>query len=388
MNYPIRKIDDVCLVIAGQSPEGKYYNSEGNGLPFYQGKKEFGERYIGVPTTWTSVITKEAIEGDILMSVRAPVGPVNFATQKICIGRGLAAIRPNSEVSPDFLFYFFKKHESEITGSVGAVFDSINKAQIGAIEIPIPPLQEQQQIVSILDEAFAAIDQAKANIEKNITNAKELFQSKLNEIFSQEGDGWEMKKLGEIYDVRDGTHDSPKYIDTGYPLITSKNLKQNQINYENVKYISEIDFKLINKRSKVEIGDVLFAMIGTIGNPVVIKKEPDFAIKNVALFKVPKNQDSEYLRFYLESASGHLNSEAKGSTQQFVGLGYLRNYPINIPSLERQIEIVRLLNQLENYTFSLLENYKNQLENLQNLQKSILQKAFSGELTSQKQVDA
>jgi type I restriction enzyme, S subunit len=113
---------------------------------------------------------------------------------------------------------------------------------------------------------------------------------------------WAIKKLGEVYDVRDGTHDSPKYINEGYALITSKNLKNDSLNYDNVNYISEHDYFNINKRSKVDVGDVLFAMIGTIGNPIVIKDEPDFAIKNVALFKVPENQDSYFLKYYLDSS--------------------------------------------------------------------------------------
>src|SRR5690606_9492420 len=93
---------------------------------------------------------------------------------------------------------------------------------------------------------------------------------------------WDIKIMSEVYDVRDGTHDSPKYQDEGYPLITSKNLKDGIITFDKIKYISEEDYISINKRSKVDIGDVLFAMIGTIGNPTVITEEPNYAIKNVA----------------------------------------------------------------------------------------------------------
>ncbi len=88
-----KMLGDLADVIAGQSPEGSFYNSSGDGLAFYQGKKDFGDKFIGRPTTWTTRVTKVALEGDVLMSVRAPVGPVNFATEKACIGRGLAAIR-------------------------------------------------------------------------------------------------------------------------------------------------------------------------------------------------------------------------------------------------------------------------------------------------------
>ncbi|MEI6065762.1 MAG: restriction endonuclease subunit S [Methylococcaceae bacterium] len=95
---------EVCTVIAGQSPEGKFYNASGDGLPFYQSKKQYGEKYIGEPTTRT---TKEAEANDILMSVRVPVGSINFATQKICVGRGLSAIRATKLIDYEFLFNFF-----------------------------------------------------------------------------------------------------------------------------------------------------------------------------------------------------------------------------------------------------------------------------------------
>lgn len=150
-NWQTKKLGEVCDVIAGQSPEGKFYNKKEKGLSFYQGKKEFGEKFIGEPTTWTTKITKEALAGDILMSVRAPVGPINFATQKICIGRGLAAIRAGKDIDKDFLFYFLLFSEEKIIGNAGAVFASINKRDIENLEISVPPMAEQKRIVAKLD---------------------------------------------------------------------------------------------------------------------------------------------------------------------------------------------------------------------------------------------
>jgi len=181
--WEVKKLGDVCDIIAGQSPLGKYYNDNANGLPFYQGKKEFREKYIGEPVKWTTKVTKEAIKNDILMSVRAPVGPINFSTQKICIGRGLASIRAGKLIDREFLFNFLLKHENEIVGNTGAVFNSINKTQIGSIGIPLPPLPEQKRIVSILDKAFAEIEKAKSNARQNLKNAKELFESYLQGVF-------------------------------------------------------------------------------------------------------------------------------------------------------------------------------------------------------------
>jgi len=132
------KLGDVAKVISGQSPESKYYNKNSNGLPFYQGKTEFTDRIIGEPKYWTTKITKITEKNDILMSVRAPVGPVNFTTQKICIGRGLAAIRVNAKINPIYLFVYLQSIQDQIKGNGGAVFDSINRSQIENIKILIP----------------------------------------------------------------------------------------------------------------------------------------------------------------------------------------------------------------------------------------------------------
>jgi len=115
-------------------------------------------------------------------------------------------------------------------------------------------------------------------------------------------DGWKIEKLGKIFDVKDGTHDSPKYVidDTTYPLLTSKNIKNGKLSLSDCNYISKKDFDKINQRSKVHKNDIIMPMIGTIGNPLLIIDEPNFAIKNVALFK-PKNDNPKFLLHYLKS---------------------------------------------------------------------------------------
>ena len=173
-DLPVANLGDVAEIIAGQSPPGNSYNATGSGMPFYQGKAEFGESFIGEPAKWTTEPKRIAEYGDILMSVRAPVGPVNLTTQRVCIGRGLAAIRP----FPDFLFthyafYVLRSLESHITGTTGAVFASIDKASIAKIKIPLPPLETQQAIVAELDEEQAAVDHARrlaARMEQRIQN--------------------------------------------------------------------------------------------------------------------------------------------------------------------------------------------------------------------------
>ncbi len=385
--WKIKTIGDVCKVIAGQSPEGKFYNDNGNGLPFYQGKKEYGEKYIGEPTTWTTKVTKEAEANDILMSVRAPVGPINFATQKICIGRGLAAIRATNLIDKEFLFNFLLKHESEIVGNTGAVFNSINKAQIEAIEIPLPPLPEQQRIVAILDEAFAAIAKAKTNAEQNLKNAKELFESYLQVVFENGNENWETKCLDEL-----GTITSSKriykseYVKDGVPFYRTKEIKElsNGKNITLELFISRERYNDIKKSFGVpQISDLLMSAVGTIGEIMVIENNDEFYFKdgNIVWFKGFKSLDTNYLKFALTAFVEKIKSLAIGAAYSALTIEKLNKYQISFPkTIEEQQTIVQKLNALSAETKKLEVIYNQKINDLEELKKSVLQKAFSGEL--------
>ncbi|MBK2335288.1 restriction endonuclease subunit S [Francisella tularensis subsp. novicida] len=190
--------------------------------------------------------------------------------------------------------------------------------------------------------------------------------------------GWEWKKLGEVFDVKDGTHDSPKYKEIGYPLVTSKNLKNNSLDLTSCKFISNDDFIKINQRSKVDKGDLLFAMIGTIGSPTIVDFEPDFAIKNVALFKPSNTYLIELLKYWLSShlTTQKMLEEAKGATQKFVGLTYLRNFPAPLPPLAEQKRIVAKLDSLFEKIDKAIELHQQNITNANTLMASALDKTF------------
>jgi type I restriction enzyme S subunit len=179
-------LGSVCKVIAGQSPESKNYNNKGEGLAFYQGKKDFGDMYINPPTVWTSEITKEAVKNDILMSVRAPVGPVNIATERICIGRGLAAIRATDRINQTYLYSYLLKIEKELVGNAGAVFNSINKTQIENLKLPLPPISKQHTTVSNISFIKNNVDIVFHSQIKKIRELTLLKQSILQRAFSGE----------------------------------------------------------------------------------------------------------------------------------------------------------------------------------------------------------
>lgn len=159
---------------------------------------------------------------------------------------------------------------------------------------------------------------------------------------------WTWLTLQDYLDVRDGTHDTPKYIEKGYPLITSKNISSGKLDFTDVKYISKKDHESISIRSKVEFGDILFAMIGSIGNPVLVDTYQEFSVKNVALFK-PYQREITNIRYvlkYLIYITDHLKANAQGAVQSFVSLNALRNTPIPIPPLDEQQRIVTKVDEL------------------------------------------
>ncbi|EKB48132.1 restriction endonuclease subunit S [Cecembia lonarensis] len=381
--WEIKKLGEVCKVIAGQSPEGKFYNSEGNGMPFYQGKKEYGEKYIGEPTTWTTKITKEAEAGDILMSVRAPVGPVNFATQIICIGRGLAAIRAGKQIDKEFLYNFLIKHENEIEGNAGAVFNSINKTQIENIEIPLPPLPEQQRIVSILDEAFAAIAKAKANAEQNLKNAKELFESYLQGVF--ENGNWETKTLKEVAKVfgRGKSKHRPRNWEGlyggDYPFIQTGEVRNaNKFITEYTQTYNEVGLAQSKLWKK---GTICITIAANIAETAILNFDACIPDSIIGFEVDEKKADLNFAYYLLQYFKAELQKLGKGSAQDNINLGTFENQYFPFPTLKEQQTIVRQLDALRAETQKLEAVYQKKIADLEELKKSILQRAFKGDLT-------
>jgi type I restriction enzyme S subunit len=168
-------------------------------------------------------------------------------------------------------------------------------------------------------------------------------------------ENWKWARLNNVYDVRDGTHDTPKYVDEGFPLVTSKNLSSGKLDMSNVKFISERDHLNIKLRSEVNSKDILFAMIGSIGNPVIVDTEREFSVKNVALFK-PYNADyycPEWLLMSLIIAQYDMKEKSTGGVQFFVSLGFVRSYPSPLPPRKEQARIVQKTTQLLNLTTEL-----------------------------------
>ncbi len=381
--YSLKKLSEICEIIAWQSPLWENYNQDWNWLPFYQWKKDFWEKYIWEPTVWTTQITKEALENDILMSVRAPVWPINFATQNICIGRGLAAIRSWKSIDKVYLFYFLLSIQDKISGNTWAVFDSINKQQIGDIQIPLPPLPEQLRIISILDETLEELDQAKENIETNLRNAKEVFNTYLLGILTNPK--YSIRMLWDLCEsVEYGSSAKSKSMGK-IPVLRMWNIQDGRFDWGKLMF-SDNEEEI--EKYSLKFNDVLFNRTNSpelVGKTAIYKWEMP-AIFAGYLIRVNRKEellDAEYLTYFLNSsiAKDYWNTVVISSVNQAnINGTKLKSYPIPTPSLEEQKSIVSQLNSLSIETKRLEFLYQQKLTHLDELRKSLLQKAFNGEL--------
>lgn len=313
----------------------------------------------------------------------AGVGRVLFLPPQSSVIGTLQYIKPNEGYDIRYIGYCLQSINLS-KYSQGATIPHIYFKDYGEEQVVVATdTLEQQRIVDILDAEFAKIDALQDNAEKNLQNAKDLFQAVLRKKLEPK-EGWNTASLSELYDVRDGTHDSPKYVSTGYPFVTSKNLKNGEIDMSDVKYISKADFNKINERSKVDKGDVLFAMIGSnLGHPALVVDEPQYAIKNVALFKVPTNMSGLLLTYLLSSdiVMNKVNKEKNGSSQPFVSLKYLRNFIVSVPkTLKEQEELASAIKQQDIRCQTIIDHYYKTCLLCNDLKQALLRKAFNGEL--------
>ncbi len=377
-------LGSVAEVIAGQSPEGKFYNANGDGLPFYQGKKEFAEKFIGNPTVWTRQTTRLSKKGDILMSVRAPVGPVNFATQDVCIGRGLAAIRTSREINPDYLFYQLLHLQPEIAGNEGAVFASINKTQIEALPVVAPSLVEQHRIVALLDEAFAGIATAKANAEKSLESAYAVFQAALASRFGGAND-WPERKLGELCEIARGG--SPRPIKA---FLTDAADGVNWIKISDAsassKYIYRTKEKIkpsgVSRSRLVHSGDFLLSNSMSFGRPYIMRTSGCIHDGWLVLSGYEGSFDQDFLFLLLGSQFMYQQFDrlAAGSTVRNLNIELASRVSVPVPPLATQKETAMELEALDGEVSNLQSLYTRKLAALGELEQSLLQQAFSGQM--------
>ena len=321
-------------------------------------------------------------ENDILFSIAGAIGRVAIVDKNILpanTNQALAIIRvPKGAYEYNFLKYILKsptiiKQFEKQKQGVAQI--NLSLKNIGDFEIPVISIEQQKKISLELDKITSLIDKRKQQLKK----LDELVKSRFIEMF---GDivlnpfSWEKDYLGVVCDVRDGTHDSPHYHSTGFPLVTSKNVTGGKIDLTDCSLISEADFNKINERSKVDMGDIIMPMIGTVGKPVIVNVKPNFAIKNVSLIKFKDNSRvlNTFIRSLLQSDyfDDAVLSKIRGGTQKFISLGDIRKLVVIVPPMELQNQFADFIEQVDKLKFEI----KQSLEKSELLKKALMQKYF------------
>ena len=278
----------------------------------------------------------------------AGIGRTTLHPSKSSVIGTMQYLLPKKNILPEYLCYVVRYMHLE-KYFTGATIPHIYFKDYKNEEFNLDTLDRQIEIVGILKKVEDIIEFRRQELEK----LDELIKARFVELFGDmtlNPNGWEVVSLGSVCDVRDGTHDSPKYFTDGYPLVTSKNVTSGKIDFTDCSLICEEDYNKISERSKVDYGDILMPMIGTVGKPVIVDVDAEFAIKNVALIKF--YEDSRVTNIFVKALlqSDYFDraviSRIRGGTQKFIALGDIRKLEICLPPMEVQKQFADFVEQV------------------------------------------
>ncbi|MDY6875092.1 MAG: restriction endonuclease subunit S [Chloroflexota bacterium] len=376
-------LPEVAKIIMGQSPPSSSYNTQGEGLPFFQGKADFGDLHPTVRVFCTEP-KKIADAGDILISVRAPVGLTNISPERSCIGRGLAAIRGTKDIDTKYLLYFLRFSEPELAEEgKGSTFSAVSRSDLERVQIPLPPLPEQKRIAAILAKAD--------RLRRLRRTARDLSDTYLQSVFLEMfGDpvsnpmGWEVMVLSDLktkfsYGTSTKCYTEPK----GLPVLRIPNVLGREINLEDLKY-AELPEKEVDKISLLQ-GDLLF--VRTNGNPDYVGRCAVFGLNAQYLYAsylIRARLDLTtvnpwFLATYLRTGSGRKAMSPYIRTtagQSNIGIGGLGQIPVPLPPFSPQQQFARIVHKFER----LRAQQREAERQAEHIFQTLLHRAFRGEL--------
>ena len=419
------KLKDIATIIAGQSPNSKYYNLNGEGIPFFQGKADFGEIYPNIRVFCTNP-TKIAEKDDILLSVRAPVGPTNLSPGKVCIGRGLTAIRPNNEVGLKYLLYYFRHFEAQLNQKgTGTTFKAITQNIIKNLDVPVPPLPEQERIVARIEELFSELDKAVETLNTTKQQLavyrqavlKEAFEGKLskqwrntnnnspyndllsiyrkdqcfkdtsgdeNEIELKLPSTWVKTRIGEVFTVEVGA--TPKRSVSEYWNGDINWVSSGEVQFNTISQTKEkITHKgLTNSSSNLNpAGTVMLAMIGegkTRGQAAILNVEAAHNQNTAAILVSQTPCSSKYLYYFLLLNYENTRRIGSGNNQKALNKERVRAIRFPFTSFREQKIIVEEIERRLSVCDQIEKTIEQSLQQAEALRQSILKQAFEGRL--------
>lgn len=404
----VKKLKECCTIIAGQSPEFKYYNSNGDGLPFFQGKADFGELYPSI-RVYCSQPTKIAEKDDILLSVRAPVGPTNLAPCKVCIGRGLTAIRPSEVLLTRYVLLFFRYFEAQLASKgTGTTFKAITQDVVKNLEIPIPPLPEQERIVARIEELFSQLDAGVETLKKTKAQLavyrqavlKEAFEGRLtihvpvNLPLSWESsdetntlpaipEEWHYIALKYLGDLGRGKskhrprNDPKLFVDGKYPFIQTGDVKAatNCITSFTKQYG---EFGLSQSKLWPK-GTLCITIAANIAETAFLGIDACFP-DSIVGFTPNESILAEYVRYFVESQKIRLWAFAPATAQKNINLDTLENLIVPYCSIDEQRVVISEIESRLSVCDSIEQTVDTALQQAEAMRQSILKGAFEGKL--------
>ncbi|MBL9164429.1 MAG: restriction endonuclease subunit S [Planctomycetaceae bacterium] len=386
-----------------QSEDGIRLIQTGNvGLGYFKDRGDKA-RYIS-EATFGRLRCTEIFEGDCLISrLPDPVGRsclLPNTNDRMITAVDCTIVRfDRKKIIPEFFNYYSQSHdylERVESRTTGTTRKRISRSKLGQTLIVVPPLAEQRRIVGILDEAFAGIAVAKRNAEQNLQNARALFESHLQAIFTQRGDGWVTKTVKEIASkgkgsIRTGPFGSQllhsEFVEKGVAVLGIDNAVANEFRWGKSRFITAEKFRQL-ERFRVHPGDVIITIMGTCGRCAIVPDDIQTAINTKHLCCITLDHTQclpSYLHLYFllaPQAREHLAKHAKGAIMAGLNMGIIQELPVLLPPTGVQASIVNAADALREKTQRLAALYQQKLTALDELKKSLLARAFAGELTS------
>jgi type I restriction enzyme S subunit len=401
VEWTIKLLGDLCNIELGKTPDRSnpaYWDEKGGTGNVWLSIADLlkaENRIVADSKEYVSdkgaALCKVVTEGTLLVSFKLTLGRLAFAGRNLLTNEAIAAltIHNERELSKEFLFYcltFFDWVKAAET-DVKLKGMTLNKAKLKLIPISFPPLTEQHRIVTLLDEAFANIATAKANAEKNLQNAREIFERYLSVLFSEKGNGWEVKRIEDWCDsIMDCVNKTAPIVEvpTPYKMLRTTNIRNGRVDVSTVRYVSEETYKIWTRRQIPRSGDVILtreAPMGEVG--MLLSEDKVFLGQRLVSYRTnPKVLDNHFLLFALQSSDlqNQIHAKASGSTVQHMRVPDTKNLLLAAPTLARQREIVIELTKIRDASKCLESIYRQKLTALDDLKKSLLHQAFSGRL--------
>ncbi len=309
-----------------------------------------------------------------------------FAIEGKCwVNNHAHVLRPNRALLNDNWLIHFLVYSDLSPFVSGLTVPKLNQGNLREIPVPLPPLSEQHRIVAILDEAFDGIATAKANAEKNLQNARALFESHLQSVFTERGEGWVDRQLASLCLEITVGHVGPmkkEYKENGVPFLRSQNIRPFEVSMDNAMFIDDT-FHRVLKKSQLRPGDLAIVRTGYPGTAAVIPPElPDSNCSDLVIVRPGKEINPHFLAAFFNSAFGKqlVLGKIVGAAQKHFNITAAKEVMLHVPPMEVQHSIIEKADSLREETQRLESLYQQKLTALDDLKKSLLHQAFSGKL--------